>query len=94
MGVIQITEELLNKAFTENGDTAYRTSLSHCLDYFSLAGALRGKYPLVTSLFLKAYHEDPQKAVKLLKELKEIGLIECERIGLTKPNRIYVKTYY
>ena len=35
-----------------------------------------------------------QKAVKLLKELKEIGLIECERIGLTKPNRIYVKTYY
>ena len=35
-----------------------------------------------------------QKAVKLLKERKEIGLIECERIGLTKPNRIYVKTYY
>lgn len=35
-----------------------------------------------------------QKTVKLLKELKEIGLIECERIGLTKPNRIYVKTYY
>ena len=35
-----------------------------------------------------------RKAVKLLKELKEIGLIECERIGLTKPNRIYVKTYY
>ena len=35
-----------------------------------------------------------QKAVKLLRELKEIGLIECERIGLTKPNRIYVKTYY
>ena len=35
-----------------------------------------------------------QKAVKLLKELKEIGLIECERIGLTKPNRIFVKTYY
>ncbi|MBR3295544.1 MAG: replication initiator protein A [Clostridia bacterium] len=34
-----------------------------------------------------------QKAVKLLKELKEIGLIECERIGLTKPNRIYVKTF-
>ena len=72
MGVIQITEELLNKACTENGDTAYRTSLSHCLDYFSLAGALRGKYPLVTSLFLKAYHEDPQKAVKLLFYTRDI----------------------
>ena len=35
-----------------------------------------------------------QKALKLLNELKEFGLIECERIGLTKPNRIYVKTYY
>ena len=35
-----------------------------------------------------------QKALKLLNELKEFGLIECERIGLTKPNRIYVKTFY
>ena len=35
-----------------------------------------------------------QKAVKLLNELKEIGLIDCERIVLTKPNRIYVKTFY
>ena len=35
-----------------------------------------------------------QKAVKLLNELKEFGLIDCERIGLTKPNRIYVKTFY
>ena len=35
-----------------------------------------------------------QKAAKLLKELKGIGLIECERIGLTKPKRIYVKTFY
>ena len=35
-----------------------------------------------------------QKALKLLNELKEFGLIECERIRLTKPNRIYVKTYY
>ena len=34
-----------------------------------------------------------QKALKLLNELKEFGLIECERIGLTKPNRIYVKTF-
>ena len=35
-----------------------------------------------------------QKALKLLNELIKFGLIECERIGLTKPNRIYVKTYY
>jgi len=35
-----------------------------------------------------------QKAVKFLNELKEIGLIDCEQIGLTKPNRIYVKMFY
>ena len=34
-----------------------------------------------------------QKALKLLNELKKIGLIDCERIGLTKPNRIYVKKF-
>ena len=34
-----------------------------------------------------------QKAVKLLRELVEIGLIERIRIGLGKPDRIYVKQY-
>ena len=34
-----------------------------------------------------------QKAVKLLKELVNIGLIERIRIGLGKPDRIYVKHY-
>lgn len=34
-----------------------------------------------------------QKAVKLLKELVNIGLIERIRIGLGKPDRIYVKQY-
>ena len=35
-----------------------------------------------------------QKALKLINELKESGLIECERNGLTRPNRIYVKKFY
>ena len=34
-----------------------------------------------------------QKAVKLLRELVNIGLIERVRIGLGKPDRIYVKQY-
>lgn len=38
-----------------------------------------------------------QKAVKLMKELDDnqgIGLIEKKRLGLGKPNVIYVKTLY
>lgn len=38
-------------------------------------------------------HIGAQKAVKLLKELVNIGLIERIRIGLGKPDRIYVKQY-
>lgn len=34
-----------------------------------------------------------QKAVKLMKELAEIGLIEKKRVGLGKPNIIYVKNF-
>ena len=34
-----------------------------------------------------------QKAVKLMKELSDIGLIEKKRIGLGKPNVIYVKNF-
>lgn len=34
-----------------------------------------------------------QKAVKLMKELVEIGLLEKKRVGLGKPNIIYVKNF-
>ena len=36
----------------------------------------------------------PGKRPKQLNEMNEIGLIDCERIDLTKPNRIHVKTFY
>ncbi len=72
MSLFKITEELLNKTLTENGDVAYHTSLSYCLDYFSLIGAMRGKFHFVTPLFIKAYHEDPRKAIKLLFYTRDI----------------------
>ena len=41
MGFMEITEKMLNSAFTENGDKAYHTSGSYCLDYFALVGGMR-----------------------------------------------------
>lgn len=38
-------------------------------------------------------HIGPQKAVKILRELEQVGLIERERIGLGKPDRIYVMQF-
>lgn len=66
MSFIQITKEMLNVAFTENGDKAYQTSGSYCLDYFSLIGGMRFNYKHALNNFMKAYKEDPILAIKIL----------------------------
>ena len=66
MSFIQITKEMLNVAFTENGDKAFETSGSYCLDYFSLIGGMRFNYTKALNNFMKAYKEDPILAIKIL----------------------------
>ena len=66
MSFIKITKDMLNVAFTENGDRAYKTSGSYCLDYFSLIGGMRYNYTNALNNFMKAYKEDPILAIKIL----------------------------
>ena len=66
MSFVQITKEMLNVAFTENGDKAFETSGSYCLDYFSLIGGMRFNYKDALNNFMKAYKEDPILAIKIL----------------------------
>ena len=66
MGFIKITEELLNEVFTENGDKAYQTSGSYCLDFFALVGGMRFNVDDALNLFLRAYYEDKVLAIKIL----------------------------
>ena len=66
MSFIKITKDMLNVAFTENGDRAYKTSGSYCLDYFSLIGGMRFNYKHALNNFMKAYKEDPILAIKIL----------------------------
>ena len=66
MSFISITEEMLNVAFTENGDKAYHTSGSYCLDYFGLVGGMRFNLDDALRLFLLAYNENPLIAIKIL----------------------------
>lgn len=72
MGFIELTRAELNAVFTENGDAAYGTTGSYCLDYFTLIGASRFQYKNAVSLFLKAYHEDKALAVKITFYLRDI----------------------
>lgn len=72
MGFIDLTRTELNAVFTQNGDVAYRTTGSYCLDYFSMIGASRFKYNDAISLFLKAFREDKELAVKITFYLRDV----------------------
>lgn len=69
---IDAIKDELYYALTENGDKAYATSGSYCLDFFSLAGGFRHKYANLFNLYLKAFYEDKLLAIKLLFYLRDI----------------------
>lgn len=73
MGFYEITEQLLNKAFTENGDKAFKSTGSKCLDYFSLIGGMRFNLKDALNLFMKSYYEDPILTIKILFYTRDIN---------------------
>ena len=66
MSFLTITQELLNKTLTENGDASFASTGSPCLDYFALIGGKRDDLPGAAAMFAKAFVEDPKTAVELL----------------------------
>lgn len=72
MGFYEITKEMYNFAFTENGDKAYLSTGSYCLDYFSIIGGMRYNYQNSIKLFLQAFYENPKTAIKLLFFVRDI----------------------
>ncbi len=72
MGFYQISEQMLNTAFTENGDKAYTTTGSACLDYFSIIGGKRHNLVDALNLFMKSYYEDPRLTIKILFYVRDI----------------------
>ena len=56
---------------TEKGAVQYSTSTQYCVDLFSQIGAMRGlslhdRQDEVLAAFIRAFHEDPQIALKIL----------------------------
>lgn len=72
MSFLKIAEEKLNQAFTQNGDRAYATSGSYCLDYFALIGGYRHHINQVLKTFMMAFNEDPKIALKILFYARDI----------------------
>lgn len=57
---------------TENGANAYSSTLDKCLDLFALGGAYRSRSDLdVIKLFMDAYNQDKQTALRLLFYLRD-----------------------
>ena len=72
MNYIDALKEQLNNAFTENGDKAFSTSGSYCLDYYALIGGMRHNYSQIIPMFVKAFNEDRLIAIKLLFYTRDI----------------------
>lgn len=66
-------------ARTENGAVAYKSTLDPVLDFFSRAGALRGKESEAIRLFKNAYASDPTYALRTLFYLRDIRGGQGER---------------
>lgn len=77
------------KTFTENGATAFNTTDSHLLDFFSTIGALReADEQRIHRLFADAYNDNPLLATKALFYGRDI------REGLGERNTIRVLLHY
>jgi len=72
MNALQAISRQLNVTRTENGDLAYKSTGSACLDFFSLCGGMRRNLSDLIKLFVKAYAEDPTVAIKILFYMRNI----------------------
>ena len=72
MNALQAIKTQLNTAHTENGDLAYKSTGSACLDFFSLCGGMRKNISDLDKLFAKAFAENPVIAIKILFYMRNI----------------------
>ncbi|MGI6781721.1 MAG: DUF2828 family protein [Acholeplasmataceae bacterium] len=70
---------------TENGDIAFASSGSFCLDFFALAGGMRYNYQGINNLFIRSYYEDKILTLKIMLYLRDVlnGLGERNSFRMT-----------
>lgn len=80
-----------NQTKSDNGDNAYVSTLSPCLDLYASAGALRGRNDEFFDYFTKAYETDPLISLALLLRLRDIRQGQGER-DLFRDGLKYIET--
>lgn len=71
--MLNLLKNEASRTFTENGAVTLSTTQSDCLDLFALGGALRDAgEKRAQDLFMRAYAENPDLAVKILFYLRDV----------------------
>jgi hypothetical protein len=80
-----LEKEDLLKTTTENGDTAFISSGSFCLDFYALSGGMRYNYEGINNLFIRSYFEDKLTTIKIMLYLRDVlnGLGERNSFRMT-----------
>lgn len=84
MDFIDALKNEINKAYTENGDLAYSSTGSYCLDLFALIGSIRGNYQDDIPMFIRAFMENKILALKILLYARDIRSGLGERISFRR----------
>ena len=71
--ILDFLKEETNRTFTENGAETLSSTNSYCLDFFALGAALRdAEETRIQKLFINAYNENPDIALKILFFLRDV----------------------
>lgn len=79
MSFLEELQKTTNHVYTENGAVTNKSSLNPLLDFFSMAGAMRGNKVEAVKLFEKAFYTDKQGALRCLFYLRDIRGGQGER---------------
>ncbi len=67
MRMLESLKKIANRTYTENGALTNLSTYSDCLDLFATVGALRkASEQEILDRFIRAYTEDPDKAIKII----------------------------
>lgn len=79
MSFLDELQKVTNHTYTENGAVTNQSTLNPCLDFFSMAGAMRDNQMDAIKLLERAYAADPQTTIRIMFYIRDIRGGQGER---------------